>query len=1050
MPAPRPVRRSLRILLLLAAGATACGTAIAAPAGPRLLDRPEWQDARLVAKNRLPMGSAGFPYRTRAAALDGRAEAQANYLSLNGTWRFNWVASPDQAPLGFQDNAARLTGWKSTTVPSDWVREGYGRYQYADEEYNFRIDVPRPPKADNPVATYVRDVRLPANWAGKRVVLHLGSVRTAFYVWVNGREVGYSEDSRLAAEFDVTAFLKPGENRVALQVIQWPDSAYLEGQDMWRQGGIERDVYLYATERAYVADQFIRSTLEPDNRTGSIAIELAAGGSGAASARFTLLDPAGKAVLERSASLGSDGPLLRASIPEVAAWSAETPALYTALTELLDAAGRVIEVRRTAVGFRRVEISNGQLKVNGQPVTIRGVNRQEFDPKMLHVVSRELMERDVALMKQYNINALRMSHAPNDPYMYELADKYGLYVVDEANVESHEAMNIGDNLADRPEFHEAHMDRMRRMVERDKNHPSVIIWSLGNEAGSGQAFKDMYAWAKQRDPSRPIQYEAAGNSSYTDIYVPMYAKPWDIRKYLASKPEKPLILCEYEHMLGNSGGTMQAYRELFYVHPQFQGGFIWDWVDQSLLVERPDGTRYYGYPGDYEADGIEYSFADGLMTSARTPKPQAFELKKAYEPVTVELTDPARGVLTLTNRLDFADTSNLAFAWRIEEDGKPIASGAVGAPVVAARASQAVRLDLPAFTRRVASEYYLTVETRTLAAKDLVPAGHLAGWSQFKLADGPAAAAEPASVAAVALQDGAGGIVASVGDARFGFDRASGYLDRIEIGGQNLLSAPLRPHFWRAMTDNDLGAGLDSRLAVWKTMADKTRLVDLRASTTATGGPTVSTTHILGDNAVRLETSYRIGADRSIAVEVHFVPLAPDLPFMPRLGMRFSLAKQFDTVEWLGLGPWDSYADRRAGALVGRYSGSIAQQYFDYVRPQESGNKTDLRWLAVRGKPGDGLLVAGYSTFSGGVLPYATADLDHDPKHQKHAFELKASGGPEVHIDMRQMGLGGDDSWRSTAHIENLIFPRDYRFRFTLAPLAPSADPQAIAQILRR
>lgn len=1042
--------------LAAALGLLGAAASASAPDSNGLLARAEWQDTRIVSRNRLDTGSSGFPFQNREAALEGRVEGQSNHLSLNGTWRFKWVPRPADAPDGFQDGSASLDGWGSIPVPGNWVRHGYGRYQYADEEYNFPIKVPKPPLDDNPVASYVRDFDLPAGWTGKRIVLHLGAVRTAFYLWVNGREVGYAEDSRLAAEFDVTPFLKPGSNRIAIQVIQWPDAAYLEGQDMWRQGGIERDVYLYATAPTYIADQFIRSTLEADNRTGAFALELAVRGEGAGAARFTLRDPRGKTVFAGTARLGdgkAPAPLLRGRVADVQAWSAETPALYTGLTELLDARGRVIEARRTNVGFRRVEIAGGQLRVNGKAITVHGVNRQEFDPETLHVVSRESMERDAALMKQYNINALRMSHYPNDPYMYELADKYGFYVVDEANVESHEAMNVGDNLADRPEFHEAHMDRMRRMVERDKNHPSIIIWSLGNEAGSGKAFQDMYTWAKQRDPSRPVQYEAAGNSPYTDIYAPMYAKPWDIRKYLASRPEKPIILCEYEHMMGNSGGTMQAYRDLFYVHPQFQGGFIWDWVDQSMLVQRPDGTSYYGYPGDYEADGIEYSFTDGLMTSLRTPKPHAFELRKAYEPVTVEFTDPARGGVTLINRLDFTDTANLDFLWRLEEDGKPIASGKLDVAPIAPQARGAARLALPEFTRRAGSEYFVVVETRTRMAANLVPAGHLAGWTQFKLADGPAVATGGAAEARAkaALRTEGGTVVVEAGATRFGFDRQSGYLSRIEEGGRNLLTAPLRPHFWRGMTDNDLGASLDTRLAVWKAMADQARLVRWQSVITADGGARIDTSHILGDSAVRFDTEYRIAADGSVRVDIHFVPLKADLPFMPRLGVRFALAEGIDEIEWFGRGPWSSYADRQASALIGRYRGTIAEQYFNDVRPQESGNKADLRWMALRSSRGQGgLLVAGGPHFSGGALAYTTEDLDHDRKRQKHSFELRPRSTAEVHVDMAQMGLGGDDSWRSTAHPEYLIQPRDYRFSFTLAPLAATRDPQDLARFLRK
>lgn len=1041
-------------LLFRSVPATALALLVAFPASAEdarpLIERAEWQDATIIGRNKLAPASSGFPFTSRAAALDGKAELQPNYLSLNGTWKFKWVGKPADAPMDFQGNAADLSGWDEMPVPSNWVRHGYGRYQYADEEYNFPINVPKAPVEDNPVASYVRDFDLPVDWQGKRVVLHFGAVRTAFYLWVNGREVGYSEDSRLAAEFDVTQYLKAGANRVAIQVIQWPDAAYLEGQDMWRQGGIERDVFLYATAPAYIRDSFLRATLDADNRTGSFSVEIDVEGKATSSVRFALLDPAGRQVLVQTRKLGGnrpDQPLIRGSVANVRPWTAETPDLYTGITELLDAKGKVIEARRTMLGFRRVEIAGGQLLVNGRPVTIRGVNRQEFDPDTLHVVSRASMERDIQLMKQFNVNALRMSHYPNDPYIYELTDKYGLYVVDEANVESHEAMNKGDNLADRPEFHAAHMDRMQRMMERDKNHPSIIIWSLGNEAGSGQAFKDMYAWTKKRDPSRLVQYEAAGNSDYTDIYVPMYAKPWDIRKYLATNPAKPIILCEYEHMMGNSGGTMQAYRDLFYLHPQFQGGFIWDWVDQALRVRRADGTSYLGYPGDYVRDDIEYSFTDGVMALDRTPHPHAFDMKKAYEPVTIALADAARGEVTLTSRMDFADTANLRFDWRLEEDGSAIAKGAIDAPVIAARDSARASLRLPDFARKPGAEYFVTIETRTRAEAPLVPAGHLVSTTQFKLADGPATERLTATGAPVRIADGKDALTLETTTATIGFDRKAGLLDRIELGGTNLLAGPLRPHFWRAMTDNDLGAGLDTRLAIWKAAGDKAALESWATGRDTEGNPTVTTTHNVAEGTAKLHTLYTVGRDGAVKVDVHFKPLRADLPFLPRLGTRFAAAEAIDRIEWFGRGPQESYADRSSAAPVGRYQGTIAGQYHAYVRPQESGNKVDLRWMALRPSAGGaGLLIASDLPFSGGAIGYATEDLDHDRARQKHAVEIAPRKSAEVHIDMRQMGLGGDDSWRSTAHPEHLIFARDYRYSFVIVPLPADADAHAVAK----
>jgi len=1016
----------------------------------RLADRKEWRDARVTEVNKQPPYASHFPFDDAAQALRGDPAASWRYLLLNGEWRFKWAADPAHAPSGFWAETADVSSWDKIPVPGDWVRSGYGRYQYVDEDYLFPLTPPNPPESDNPVGSYVRDIDIPQNWSGQSIFLHFGSVRTGFYVWLNGKLVGFSEDSRLPAEFDVTALAHPGRNRLALQVLQWPVGAYLEDQDMWRMAGIERDVYAYAAPPTQLRDFFIHAGLDAAYRDGTLAIEAEATGPAAGAASLTVTVRDGDKtllVLPLAAAPGGGGKFSgQATLAGIEPWSAETPRLYDALFELRDKNGVLLEATANKIGFRMVELRGGQLLVNGRPIFIKGVNRQEFEADTMHVISAGMQRRDLELMKQYNINAIRLSHSPNDEILYRLADEMGFYLVDEANIESHGAMNAKDMLADRPEFWNAHHARMVEMVERDKNHPSVIIWSLGNEAGSGKAFADNYRWTHERDPSRPVQYEAAGDVDYTDIYVPMYAKPWDIQAYLVKKPTKPLILCEFAHMMGNSGGALKTYRELFYVNRQFQGGFVWDWVDQSLKVTKPDGSVYYGYGGDFVADNIEYSFADGLMSSLRQPRPQLFELKKTFEPLTFTAPDLSLGRVHLASHFDFRDTANLSYRWRIDRNGKPWANGTFSPPILAARTEADAAIDLPSLDPS-GGEYFLTVEARLSEAQGPLPAGHLLAFEQFPL-QGPKAVAKAQPVEGKALQvrDGADELVVEGGRFSLTFDKKSGSLARYEADGHELLAGRLRPDFWRAMTDNDLGADLRERLGVWHGAGDGAVLegFDHRAGP---DGSLIVTARLRPLDGATLAVTHEVRRNGDVAVAVSFDVQRYDLPVLPRLGMRFEVPAAFDRLDWYGRGPHSNYSDRYAAAPVGLYGGSVAAQYDDYVRPQESGNKIDLRYMALRqGQTGPGLLIVGDPTFSGGALPYSTEDLDQPDANQKHAGDLVPRDRSEVHVDMRQMGLGGDDSWRSTAHAEFLIWPRAYAYRFVLAPLADHDDAGARAR----
>lgn len=1040
----------MRQLLIIQILALLCsGSAAGAPSA-----LAEWQDPGIVERNKEKPFATHFPFASVAEAIDNTPQRAGNYVSLNGAWRFQWAPKPTDAPADFWKRDFDSSQWKTIPVPADWVREGYGRYLYADEDYNFPYNVPNVPENDNPVGSYVKEFVIPDAWRGRRIFVHFGSVRTAFYLWVNGREVGYSEDSRLPAEFDLSDFVQPGKNKLALKVLQWADAAYLEGQDMWRMGGIERDVYVYAAPATRIRDIFSRASLDDQYKDGTLDLDVevarAKQGREVGQLRLTLLDGERKVFGSQDFTRPTSGSgvfRLQTRIADVKRWTAETPNLYQAVLELIGSDGALIEATSLKIGFRRVQISNGVLLVNGRPVMIRGVNRQEFDPRGMHVISRETTRRDIELMKQFNVNALRTSHYPNDPYVYELADQYGLYVVDEANVESHEAMNRKDNLADHAEFTVAHLSRMEGMVERDKNHPSIIIWSLGNEAGSGEAFRQMYQRTKIRDPSRPIQYEAAGDVDYTDIYVPMYAKVWDISKYLAARPRKPIILCEYAHMMGNSGGTIRDYWQLFYDHPQSQGGFVWDWVDQSLEVRRPDGTVYYGYPGDYVRDGIQFSFTDGMMNALRQPHPHAWDVKKAYQPVTFTAQNLLRGEIRIFNRYDFRDLGALGFSWRIEEDGRVIASAPLIVPSIDARTDAMVRVPLQRISPRPGAEYFLTVEARAREADGLVPKGHVVAWEQFQL---PLYAqpehSSPRRSADLQVVDGERELAVTGHEFGVRFDKASGALISLKSGERELLASGLQPHFWRAPTDNDIGAKLPERLAIWKTLPGSAVLRSFTHERGPDGSVAVHTESVLGNGAVNFEVDYQLGPAGTVRVSVRFDPQRADLPFLPRLGMRFTAPGALSKVEWFGRGPQESYSDRWAAAPIGRYAGNVADQLHPYVRPQESGNKVDVRWMSVRAEDGAGLLIVGDPVFSGSAVNVLDQDIDYSPERQMHSIDVKPRELTVVHVDLKQMGVGGDDSWRSTAHPEHLIWPRPYQYSFTLQPIHAAEDANAAAR----
>ncbi|MDO3381232.1 glycoside hydrolase family 2 TIM barrel-domain containing protein [Gilvimarinus algae] len=1008
---------------------------------------PEWQDPAVFAVNRLPMRADFLPFSSRRDARRGQIDGTPFYQRLDGVWRFHFSPNALNAPEGFYRREFDDSQWSSIPVPGNWELNGFGKPRYTNAGYVFPANEPRVPYRDNATGFYRRSFTVPDAWRDRQVVIHFGGVSSAFYLWVNGKKVGYSEDSKLPAEFDISAFVQPGKNLLAVQVYRFSDGSYLENQDFWNLSGIERSVYLYARPSTHFRDINLDANLADDYRTGILRlnIDLHAPRQQTTSVEYRLRDATGKTVLQRKLTTDERRLKLEQSLDEVGPWSAESPYLYTLELAVFDDRHRLQEVVRQSVGFRRVEMRGGQLLVNGQAVILRGVNRHEHDPRTGRVISRESMERDIALMKQHNINAVRAAHYPNRREWYELADQYGLYVMDEANNESHEYQVIGvlqgeeHWLGNKPHWRAPMMARMERMVKRDINHPSIILWSIGNECGLGTTLQAMADWSRHYDPTRPVVYEGTGHNwqalplSYSDLYAPMYLRAEQVREYIDNEPKKPIVLIEYAHAMGNSLGGFDAYWTLIWQEPQAQGGFIWDWVDQTLIQER-DGETYYLYGGDFEEGENAGNFlANGLFQSDRQPHPHAQEAKKIMQPVAFWPVDIQAGVFGIRNRHNFRDLSDVALTWTLTRDGERIDRGDLQTSELAAGAFTHIQLNPEYFAQDKPGEYHLSFHA--LAAENyhpLVPAGHVIAWDQFPVAKVSAAQTEPPDIELRTQESDAFLDVVLPGQ-RFRFSRASGLLEQIFAGQTPLLNSAMTGNFWRAPTDNDLGANLHVYFGIWK---DLPRLRQLQTFTWLQQENEfhINTRAVYGE-LLQEHLHYRLSAE-GLSVEVSWQPLTDKLPDFYRLGMTMAVADTLEQVTWYGRGPHESYADRYLSAAVGRYSARVDELYHAYVRPQETGNRQEVRWLSLTNREGLGLQVEGAPLVNASVLPFANSELAYHPLKNRHGAELRtAARRAEEHtlnIDYAQLGLGGDNAWGARPLPAYHLPLADYRYRFTL------------------
>lgn len=990
--------------------------------GTTTAQKPDWQNQYVFGVNKLKPHVNIVPFGSKVAAEKQPFEVSPWYRSLNGRWKFHYSPTVESRPENFYKKEFDVSSWDNMMVPSNWEVEGYGTPIYVNTRYPFDAD-PEPPyiKVDNPVGSYKTTFAIPENWKGRRIVLHFGAVKSACYLWINGKKVGYSQGSKTPAEWDISQYIHSGENQLALEVYRWSDGSYLECQDFWRISGIERDVYLYATPKLFIADYTVESGLDAQYQQGvlSLSVDLMNNKRRLRSGNYQLVaelkDANDLTVWKEQRPVRMRGEKTKSVkfsglLSSVNKWSAETPNLYKLIIHLEGSREELSHWVSCDVGFRTTQVIDGRFLINGVPVLVKGVNRHEHDEYHGHVVDRVSMMQDIVLMKKHNINTVRTCHYPDDPLWYSLCDKYGLYVIDEANIESH-GMGYGErSLAKDTSWLEAHIDRTQRMVERDKNHPSIVTWSLGNEAGNGVNFEHTYRWVKSADTTRPVQYERAGKSWNTDIYCPMYASIDYLKSYAENNPEKPLIMCEYAHGMGNSVGSLDDYWSVIKKYPALQGGCIWDWVDQGLAEKDSLGNKYWTYGGDY-GTGSEMSDANfcinGLVGPDRTPHPHLMEVKKVYQYINTLLTDTFSWQLKLENGYDFVDLNRFVLHWDLVEDGRIISGGDVALPDVAPHDSGVITLEHPDMTLKAEREYFLRIYYQTVDNFTVLPAGYRVAEEEFLLhSPKKYPDFDFSGRSKVMINRSDEKLVYRGDDFSLTFSSENAMLDSWVFNEKELLVEPLRLNLWRPPTDNDerdrwgaklwREAGLDSlRPVVKKMQADRTITGQARLS--------CMIDWISPDNVLRIEhfQSWTIYETGDVVIYNSINP-GNDIKSMARVGLQWSLPAQFKYVEWYGKGPHETYPDRKASGLTGRHSAHVDELFHHYVMPQESGNRSDVRWGVLKTSGNTALLFSSDKTFNFSCYPYIDASIEA----AKHINELHKADLVTLNLDYRVAGLG--------------------------------------------
>lgn len=1018
-------------------------------------DKPWWLDPEVNEVNTMAPRAAFFAYETENLAKADQKARSERYLSLEGKWKFNFSKDHDKAPRDFYSLKYDDSQWTDFPVPGILELNGYGDAIYSNNGYPWRTQFrPEPPfveERNNYTGSYRKMVTVPADWKGERIYLHVGSATSNLMVWVNGKFVGYSEDSKVSAEFDLTKYLTPGkENLIAMQVMRWCDGSYLEDQDFWRFTGIAREVYLYARPEAHIADLFITPDLVNNYQDGTLEVKLNAVGAKGETVMFSLKDKEGKEVAAQTAKVGGNGEVkVNFDIKNPLKWTAETPNLYTLYTTLMDGK-QVAEVVPQRVGFRKVEIKNAQVLVNGQPVLFKGANRHELDPVTGYVVSMDRMLEDIRVMKELNINAVRTCHYPNDPRWYELCDIYGIYMVAEANIESH-GMGYGDKtLAKEPTYEKAHLERNESNIKIYKNHPSIIFWSVGNEAGYGPNFEKAYDLVKAYDPSRPCQYEQAGQNGKTDIFCPMYYDYGGCDKYSQGDNPRPLIQCEYAHAMGNSMGGFKEYWDMVRKYPKYQGGFIWDFVDQGLRVKNKQGKTIYAYGGDFgRYPTSDHNFnCNGIINPDRKPNPHANEVRYYYQNIWATAKDLKVGEVEVYNENFFKSLDDVELQWTLESEGKVLANGR-NALDIPAQQKRVVKLDGYSLPADVKGEVVLNLDFVLKKAEPMLDAGYAVAREQFVV--NPYTFPTMESVLAVTSgkydtrkvekEEKVAWVTLSAGNTSVTFNHWNGWIDYLDVDGKPMLEEgyAITPDFWRAPTDNDYGAGTQRKLHAWKNPEMKMKPFKV-VENEGKAEKGVEVVYDMPSVEATLTMTYTLTPAGELVVNEAMTVNkdAKHKPELMRYGMQLVMPKAYNMLTYYGKGPGENYIDRNNGDRLGVYDAKVADQYWGYVRPQESGNKTEVRYWQVKDENGKGLEFYSFAPMECSTLNYLASDLDDGwdkNAHQSHSGDLTPRDFSVVKLAARQRGLACVNSWGAIP-LEQYRMPyQDYSFTYVIRPL---------------
>ncbi|WP_396600890.1 glycoside hydrolase family 2 TIM barrel-domain containing protein [Algibacter sp. R77976] len=1032
---------------------------------------PEWENPEIFQINREEPRATFYSFPSITEALqDKEWTASPFYKSLNGTWQFYYTDSVQGRPEYFYKTDFSTKGWDTITVPSNWELQGFGLPVYTNIKYVFPKNPPYIPHNMNNVGSYKRSFNLPEDWNNKSVYLHFAGVSGALYVYINGQFVGYNEGSKTPAEFNISEFITSGENQIAVQVLRWSDASYIEDQDFWRISGIERDVYLRAENPISIKDTRCNGDLSNNYTQGEFSLNI----DFESISKESMNKRVHVELLDGDTSVFSEEKEMnisprtqqlidfKTSVPNVKPWTAETPNLYTVLIALKDENGKVEQATTLKTGFRNIAIKNNQFLVNGKPILLKGVNLHDHDESTGHVVDKELTLKDLTIMKQNNVNAIRCSHYPKNPFFYDLCDQYGFYVIDEANIETHGMGTTNQGLDKKPELKKvhpayredwkaAHLDRTIRMFERDKNHPSIVTWSLGNEAGNGDNFFATYNWLKEHDATRPTQYEGATKYENTDIQAPMYDRIPQLIKYAENNPKRPLILCEYSHAMGNSLGNFKDYWDVIRKYDVLQGGFIWDWVDQGLAAETEDGQKYWGYGGDFGAGYLQHDAnfcLNGIVNPDRTPHPGLEELKKVYQNIHFSEANFKTGTLKITNEYFFTNLNHFKIDWELFKEGEKVTSGSLGVLDLAPEKSKTVQIDLPKIDYDK-NEYQLNFLATTNNQLPLLTKGFPLAKAQFVTGAFTPKFKENTKDD-ILVSTTKNEIVFKSKAFKASFNKKSGELSSLDYGNGNIIQKGISTNFWRATTDNDYGFNMPKHFGVWKKATENKELISMLLKNKKSTFDVYSEENIsfkentinlevnykLPDDIAKIKMEYKIDASGQIKVKSTLLDVKKELPNLPCFGTNFIVSKAFNQVNWYGRGPLENYQDRKTSQFVGNYKASVSELYFPYIRPQENGYRTDVRWVTFTDNQGKGIKILGPKLISFSAHHQYNSDFDAgETKQQRHTIDIIERDLVNINIDKEQMGVGGDTSWWTRPLEQYQIKAEAQSFSYSIIPI---------------